>query len=261
MELGARIRQERLAKGLSQRQLCGNVITRNMLSQIENGTAKPSMDTLVYLATQLEKPVGYFLEGRTEASVEQQRIVQAREAFATGQWELLGQLLAGAGKPDPVWDPEYWLLQGLWSLHQAEQAIRTNRRQYARQLLEMAEQAEKQTVYGPTLRHRRMLLQAKVDPEAPLPPEDESLLLRAQRALKAEAYCKCEVLLESCEEKKDLWWQLYGEAALRQGQYEKAAGAFHKVETPALYGKLEECYRQLGNYKKAYEYACKQRER
>ena len=34
MELGERLRQERIAQGLSQRQLAGEKITRNMLSQI-----------------------------------------------------------------------------------------------------------------------------------------------------------------------------------------------------------------------------------
>ena len=61
MSIGQRLKQARLEARLSQRQLCGDVITRNMLSQIENGSAKPSMDTLRYLAGELKKPVGYFL--------------------------------------------------------------------------------------------------------------------------------------------------------------------------------------------------------
>ena len=64
MALGERIRQARLEMGLSQRQLCGDTITRNMLSLIENGSAKPSMDTLCVLAARLEKPVSYFLVSR-----------------------------------------------------------------------------------------------------------------------------------------------------------------------------------------------------
>ena len=50
MELGDKLRQARLDAGLTQRQLCGDRITRNMLSQIENGLARPSMQTLRYLA-------------------------------------------------------------------------------------------------------------------------------------------------------------------------------------------------------------------
>lgn len=50
MELGQRIRQARQEAGLSQRQLCGETITRNMLSRIEHGTVRPSMTTLRFLA-------------------------------------------------------------------------------------------------------------------------------------------------------------------------------------------------------------------
>ena len=50
MELGKRIKEARLDAGLSQRQLCGERLTRNMLSLIENGSARQSMDTLQYLA-------------------------------------------------------------------------------------------------------------------------------------------------------------------------------------------------------------------
>ena len=49
MELGEKLLRARQEAGLSQRQLCGDVITRNMLSRIEHGTARPSMDTLQYL--------------------------------------------------------------------------------------------------------------------------------------------------------------------------------------------------------------------
>ena len=41
MELGEKLKQARLETGLSQRQLCGEEITRNMLSLIE--TVPPSL--------------------------------------------------------------------------------------------------------------------------------------------------------------------------------------------------------------------------
>ena len=60
MELGKKLRQARIEAGLSQKQLCGEEITRNMLSLIENGSAKPSMKTLQYLAGRLGKSVSFF---------------------------------------------------------------------------------------------------------------------------------------------------------------------------------------------------------
>ena len=107
MELGARIRQARLERGLSQRQLCGDVITRNMLSQIENGSAKPSMDTLRYLAAQLGRTVSFFLEEEIQIPHNQQILLQARQAKGT---QAL-QLLENYQPPDPVFDPERYLLE------------------------------------------------------------------------------------------------------------------------------------------------------
>ena len=82
MELGKRLKEVRLALGLSQRELCGDEITRNMLSQIENGSAKPSMDTLKYLAARLGKPVSYFLEEETVTSPNQTVMAAAIEDCA-----------------------------------------------------------------------------------------------------------------------------------------------------------------------------------
>ena len=82
MTIGEKLRQARLEMGLSQRQLCGEVVTRNMLSLIENGSAKPSMKTLQYLASQLGKSVSYFLEEQVQLSENQPAMEQAEEAAA-----------------------------------------------------------------------------------------------------------------------------------------------------------------------------------
>ena len=55
--LGRRIKEARLAKKMTQNEVVGNFITRNMLSQIESGTASPSIKTLEYLSQVLEIPV------------------------------------------------------------------------------------------------------------------------------------------------------------------------------------------------------------
>ena len=55
--LGSRIKEARLAKKLTQAEVVGNFITRNMLSQIESGTAAPSIKTLTYLAEVLDLPI------------------------------------------------------------------------------------------------------------------------------------------------------------------------------------------------------------
>lgn len=67
MEIGAKIKRLRTAKMMTQTQLAGHQITRNMLSQIENGTASPSLSTVMYIAERLNVPAGFLLaEGDDE---------------------------------------------------------------------------------------------------------------------------------------------------------------------------------------------------
>jgi transcriptional regulator with XRE-family HTH domain len=61
MTLGEKIKSVRIKKKITQEHLCGNKITRNMLSAIERGKASPSLDTLYYLASRLSIPVSYLV--------------------------------------------------------------------------------------------------------------------------------------------------------------------------------------------------------
>lgn len=265
MELGKRLKQARLDAGLSQRQLCGDVITRNMLSQIENGAARPSMDTLRYLSARLDKPVSFFLEEDVLTSANQQIMEKARSANAREALELLKAYRS----PDPVFDRERWLLEALSCLELAQQAIEEARPGYAAALLEQAAQAGLQTpYYTPELERRRLLLchRIKLLPAAQiaiaLPDLTEELLLRAAAALEKAEPVRCGSILEAAENRDARWHFLRGEAYLAQQEYHEAAAHYRQAETyqtPVIWQRLELCYRELEDFKMAYEYACKQR--
>ncbi len=258
MELGQRIKEARLEKGLSQRALCGSTITRNMLSLIENGSAKPSMDTLRYLAAQLEKPIGYFLEEAC-VSPNQTCILAARCAPADQALEILKDYRA----PDPVFDPEYHLLKALSAMALAEKAILENRRMLAGQLLAAAQEAATASPYcTQELERRRLLLcyRARTDSAAKLaaqlPDCREETLLRAEAALEAGDAVRCAALLDGLAERSDSWYFLRGEACLAQQQYDQAARHYLciKNQDKRICSRLEECYRELGDFEKAYHY-------
>ena len=254
MELGSKLRQARLDLGLSQRQLCGDVITRNMLSQIENGSARPSMDTLVYLAGVLKKPVSYFLEEAATGSPNAGCIANARAAYAEKRFADAEQILQEYQAPDELLDAEYGLLKYLSLIGRAEQSL--NRPIYARQLLEQARQLESPYITA-ALQNDCLLLLAQVSKEpVQLPVDDRPLLYRAKRALEMADAERCIVLLEACEmQETEQWHYLRAQAAFAQEDYALAATYY-----PAdCYEELEECYRNLGDYKMAYEYACKRR--
>ena len=132
MELGEKLRIARQEAGLSQRQLCGQIITRNMLSQIEHGTARPSMETLRALASRLGKPVSYFLEEDAVLSPNQELMEQVRNTAPAEAWLVL----KGFQHPDPVLAWEWKCRSFLAALAAAEKALAEGKHRYARQLLE-----------------------------------------------------------------------------------------------------------------------------
>lgn len=268
MELGQKIKEARLQAGLSQRQLCGEEITRNMLSQIENGSARPSMTTLQYLASRLGVSVSYFLEEQAVTSPNQQVMEKARSAGDPGQ---IMELLADYQGPDPVFDRERWLLEALSLLELAEQALAEGKPVYAMGLLERAKLAGENTdYYTQELERRRLLFQFRADPEKAsalarqLPDLTQELLLRAKAALDSGDPIRCGLLLDAAAPTTDGFWHfLRGEAYFAQENYGKAAERYALAEEAhprKAVRKLEECYRELGDFEKAYFYACKARQ-
>lgn len=262
MELGEKLRRARQDAGLSQRQLCGETITRNMLSQIENGSARPSMTTLQYLAQQLGKPVAWFLEDAETVSPNQELILRARQDPAQAL-----EILANYQQPDPVFDPEYRALQTQGLLTLSEQALREGKKPYALSLLE---QAERYAVECPMLQRKLLLLKYRAQPSQAaalaekLPSIDEELLLRAAAAMETGDHLRAGALLDSAEDRQSPQWNFArGEVCFSLKEYARAASFYEKAESamPQLaLSRLEACWQQLEDYKKAYYYACRQRE-
>ncbi len=260
MELGQRIKALRQELGLSQRQLCGDVITRNMLSQIENGSARPSMDTLSYLAGKLGKTVSYFLEEDTVTSPNQMAMEQARAAYIEGEYERAAEILQGYKSPDETFDWEKGLLYSLLCLARAELAVKENRIPYAKHLLEEAAQ---DSPYCSLTEEKRMLLYSSIDPEAAVPDVDGVLLQKAESVLRREDAARAGEYLAAAEDHgAQRWKYLQGEVCFARGEYREAAAYFGEVEDvypEIVIPKLEWCFSELEDYKMAYHYACKQK--
>ena len=118
------------------------------------------------------------------------------------------------------------------------------------------------------LERRRLLLLARVKPQLvdavceELPSLDEELMLRAKSALNGGDYDRCAALLNGAENQDENWHFLRGQAYLGLKDYEKALRCFQVAEEcykEAAYPLLEQCARELEDFKLAYEYACKQK--
>ncbi|MBQ7829441.1 MAG: helix-turn-helix transcriptional regulator [Clostridia bacterium] len=90
MDIGSKIKQLRTKKLMTQSELAGAEITRNMLSRIENGAALPSLGTIAYLAGRLGVPAGYLLsEGEEEFIYNKTAVMKnIRRAYTDGNFEL-----------------------------------------------------------------------------------------------------------------------------------------------------------------------------
>src|SRR6476659_10307290 len=119
VRLGERLRQLRVAAGLTQTELAGDRCSKEYVSQIERGKTRPTTETIEWLADRLGVVAGSRASGvatderarlegalsRAEALYEAQQDTEAMEAFeplvaaarATGMPELQVRALAGRG--------------------------------------------------------------------------------------------------------------------------------------------------------------------
>lgn len=257
MELGEKLRQQRLALGLSQRQLVGDKITRNMLSQIENGAAAPSMDTLRYLAQRLQKPVSYFLE-ETGTGDNLERIWQVYDSGDDAQVLSLLEDLQEHTR-------ESSLLHLLSLLRYADLCARRGRDVYAQKLLMQAEVLESEVPWLPELKIRRLQILAKLHlpvESAALPNPDGQLFLYAY-AYYEEYPARAAACLDACGDRSSFQWRLLrAKIHILQGEYAPAAELLkpeEKQHPDEVIPLMETCCREMGDFQQAYYYACLQR--
>ena len=239
MTMGQRILAARLAAGLSQRELAGEEITRNMLSSLEHDTANPSVATLRYLAGRLGRPVSFFLgeDGPSEAVA----------AFEKGDYRRCLEMLSEGEKR--------WLAP-IARLREAEQAIDSGRIPYARELLAGLEGADS-PLFGPELHRKSAILRCRFGEFVPIP-EDGALALSAQAALASGRWADALRYLSASDDRGADWEHAMGECRFHAGDYAGAKDHYHRCEDAFdVRSRLEICYRELEDYKMAYFYAKK----
>ena len=86
--LDLRIREARLARGLSQAQLAEGKFSRSYIGAIERGVTKPSTENLMIIAERLGKPLAYFIpdERDTLATKLEVKINQAKALIEVSEF-------------------------------------------------------------------------------------------------------------------------------------------------------------------------------
>lgn len=157
MTLGQKIKAARLEKGLTQKEVVGDYITRNMLSRIENDTATPSVRTLKYLAGALGLPASFFLsDAQVSDGLVPDGLNEARAAFREERW-LDCLALLDADKTAGTTD-EGCLLHALAGAEAAQAALDRGDGAEARELAEAAHYYNQEGLYRSEALNARLAL-------------------------------------------------------------------------------------------------------
>ncbi len=102
MHIGEKIRELRISKCITQSQLAGEFITRNMLSRIENGAALPSVPTILYIADKLKVSPGYLLAQGNEENIYKKiyNMDNIKRAFSDGDFRICRDICRSIGHED-----------------------------------------------------------------------------------------------------------------------------------------------------------------
>lgn len=289
MNLGEKIKNARLERHMTQKDVVGDYITRNMLSKIENGSATPSVKTLEYLAGALGLPAGYFMTESNGDELTPGSISDARAQFKQGNFDACVQLLEALDMEGGYRD-EAMLLMARAKIGLSKKAMAEGRYEEAIRLAQEAISHNDESLYISTaFRTEALLLIARCTMEL------EGDFLKAMddyqasyqdqglgefyRLTMAEYYIgqgdlasakkEMDSILRLSEASKPAYLMLQGSMDLKDSQYEQAAKQLEKAEQLArttgsnyfmssLYAMLEQCYREMEDFKKAYHYASMQ---
>ena len=273
--LGNRIRDRRKQQKLSQADVCGSYITRNMLSRIENGNAHPSLDTLLFLSEKLNTPIEYFTckDDTTEALYKRiENLKEIRKYFAQKQFKRCLNLC----KNMDIEDDEINLIAAESSYFLAEESLKNYKLTTAEKYFDQCEIYSRKSIYNQekfkySIRFNRHLISSLKSgklPDISLFNENTPLFIRKEFFIFVYAVCSesfpvaldtaLSVLTESA-------YKSYTEARIeiQNERYEAAKPLLLKVMNsfPDFFTvyitvqDLELCYKETDDYKKAYEYA------
>ncbi len=289
MTLGEKIKAARLERHMTQKDVVGDYITRNMLSKIENGSATPSVKTLEYLAGALGLPAGYFMSESGGDELTPGGLSSARVHFRNGEYEGCVQVLEELDL-DGGYRDEAMLLLARAKIRLSKGAMTDGRYEEAIRLAQEAISHNDQSLYASAaFRTEALLIVARCTMElggdflkamdAYQASYQDQGLGEFYRLTMAEYYIgqgdlgqakkEMDSIVRLSEGTKPAYLMLQGQMELKDNQFEQAAKQLEKAEQLArttgsnyfmssLYAMLEQCYREMEDFKKAYHYASMQ---
>ena len=284
MNIGERIRELRISKLMTQADLAGDYITRNMLSCIENGSANPSLSTIIYIAGRLGVPAGFLLaeQGDEMAYRKMSNLSNIKKAYTTGDVQSCRSLCL-SGCPEP--DDEISLLLANCDAEIAAEEFWNGKLRFSCRFFDEALSYAEKTIYSTDAieaeirvyfrfmeRISHTLYSDLLDEEKVLNVKSNSIIsqyLDALDALDNGNIKIAEALINQLAQTgKNSFFEahLQSKLLILQKNYKQAQKALqqllqddetplNKIELYTVLGDLEICCRESEDYKNAYRYA------
>lgn len=270
MTIGEKIKARRQSLNITQAKLCGEVITRNMLSEIECGKATPSVNTLIYLAEQLDVPAAYLLSEDDDIDFfeKKKRIEKIKELYSAEKYAECIKLTAVLPSPDD--ELNYILAKCHFYL--GKKSVLSGALITAKEHLAKAKDYSERTIYqtddidhlllmynalaaniqSPLLEFDIKAFEAGIDP-------DYELEFYRYIVSDYDYPFKNPIFSKHAEAKRLIKARLYNEALkiLEKIINEKNPKTYNSYVMFGVYSDMELCSKQLANFEAAYKYASK----
>lgn len=290
MTLGQKIKEARLERNMTQKEVVGDYITRNMLSKIENDSATPSVKTLEYLASALGLPAGYFMSDTGGDELTPEAVDRARAAYRDRDYQTALELLDGVDIEGSGYADEVLLLKSYAAYALAKKKLEDGLSSMAQSLAEDAVYYNQKSMYSfPAFKTEVFLFIAKCR-LAIGDGFDEAIaeyheayrdqgLGEMYRLMMTDYFIhlgdtdaaadQMEQIMKISAGFEPEYLMLKAKLELRRSNYLTAVTQLRQAEElsegsgshqfmSGLYAMLEECYKELDDFKMAYHYATKQ---
>ena len=280
MNIGKKIKELRTKKLMTQAELAGDVITRNMLSCIENGSAQPSLGTLRHIASKLGVPTGYLLADEDEENLyaKMSEMKDIKSAYLSGNYRICLDMCMNTQIED---DDEIALIAAECSLAIAKEKFSEGFLRGTAYYLDEAIGFADSTVYhtehirsAASVYFRYMrnvsatLTSDIIDDEEEIQPfafDDFSKYAIAFEALEAGNARLVQYFLSSLDENSPYALHIRAKSEMNERRFDKAYDDLyailihpHKIEEPLMYFvfcDLEICCKEQKDFTGAYEYS------
>ena len=277
MKIGEKIKKLRLEKMMTQSELAGTEITRNMLSRIENGFALPSLSTVYYIASRLNISPGFLLsEGNDEeVYLKYREIINIKKAYMTEDYRICRDMCKHTKSHG---DDEIMLLLAECNLEIAIEEFNFGKLRSACEYFDEAIEVCATTIYhterilaraGAYFKYMRLI---SATLSSNMVDEEELNVYPSM----TDEFCRYVILFDKMEtntagdpstweldHNQPYFYHLLARNDMKNGDYLSAHSTLHKIlidqqiiPEPMLYfvfSDFEICCRETGDFKGAYE--------